>query len=108
MVAAPFHVVHFDGRGFIPGAGSGAVVAAKAMMTRSGEGIQAFEQVGGDPVTRSGTEGSRGAGPDGRAPVVMLNACQSGEYPCRMRAQILDGHGVCAGQASSRKGLENR
>jgi hypothetical protein len=27
---------------------------------------------------------------------------------CRMRAQILDCHGVCAGQASSRTGLENR
>jgi hypothetical protein len=47
------------------------------------------------------------AGP-GRVQEKLLNGWQSGAGPCQMRAQIIDGQGVCARQATSRTGLENR
>ena len=86
----PFHVVHFDGHGVMPGrpAGGGAVTGGRpSMMSGPGEGLLAFEQPGGgsDHVTASKVAAVLA---QGRVPVVVLNACQSGAVGKELEASV--------------------
>ena len=88
----PFHVVHFDGHGAMPGrstggAGGVAVGGRPPMMTGPGEGLLAFEQPGGgnDDVTASKIAAVLA---EGRVPVVVLNACQSGAVGKELEASV--------------------
>jgi tetratricopeptide (TPR) repeat protein len=89
-VGEPFHVVHFDGHGVMPGrsAGGGAVIGGRpAMMAGPGEGLLAFEQpYGGSDLVGASKVASVLAG--GRAPVVVLNACQSGAVGKELEASV--------------------
>jgi tetratricopeptide (TPR) repeat protein len=86
----PFHVVHFDGHGVMPGqtGGGGAVVGGReAMMTGPGEGVLAFEQPeGGSHHVSASKVAAALAG--GRVPVVVLNACQSGAVGKELEASV--------------------
>ena len=85
----PFHVVHFDGHGAMPSRpGSGGTPGARpGMMSAAGEGVLAFEKPGG------GTD-LVGAGKvaavlaEGRVPVAVLNACQSGAVGKELEASV--------------------
>jgi len=85
----PFHVVHFDGHGVMPGhAGGGAIVGGRqAMMAGAGEGLLAFEQPGGgsDDVGASKVAAVLA---EGKVPVVLLNACQSGAVGKELEASV--------------------
>jgi len=85
----PFQVVHFDGHGVMPGrAGGGATIADRpSMMAGAGEGLLAFEQPGGgsDQVTASRVAAVLA---EGRVPVVVLNACQSGAVGKELEASV--------------------
>ena len=78
----PFHVVHFDGHGVMPGRAIGS-----AMMTGAGEGMLAFERPngGGQQVTASKVAAAVARG---RVPVVVLNACQSGAIGKELEASV--------------------
>jgi tetratricopeptide (TPR) repeat protein len=88
----PFHVVHFDGHGAMPGrstggAGEVGVGGRPPMMTGPGEGLLAFEQPGGgsDDVTASKIAAVLA---EGKVPVVVLNACQSGAVGKELEASV--------------------
>jgi tetratricopeptide (TPR) repeat protein len=85
----PFHVMHFDGHGAMPGrpAGGGAAAGGRPMMGGQDEGVLAFEQPGGGG---SAVRASKVAGAvaDGRVPVVVLNACQSGAIGKQLEASV--------------------
>ena len=85
----PFHVVHFDGHGVMPSRAGGGVAAGgrPAMMTGPGEGVLAFEQPGGgsDHITASKVAAVLA---EGRVPVVVLNACQSGAVGKELEASV--------------------
>ncbi len=82
----PFHVVHFDGHGAMPGRPAGVGIRP-AMMTGPGEGVLAFEKPGGgsDHVTASRVAAVLA---DGQVPVVVLNACQSGAVGRDLEASV--------------------
>src|SRR5215470_13665628 len=85
----PFHVVHFDGHGVMPGgAGGGAASARRPVMMGSlGEGVLAFEQPGGgSDLVRASKVAAVVAG--GKVPVVALNACQSGAVGKDLEASV--------------------
>jgi tetratricopeptide (TPR) repeat protein len=85
----PFHVVHFDGHGMMLGRPAGGVVVGgrPAMMAGPGEGVLAFEQ-----PTGSGdlVEASKVAAvlAEGKVPVVVMNACQSGALGKDLEASV--------------------
>jgi tetratricopeptide (TPR) repeat protein len=85
----PFHVVHFDGHGVMPGrpAGGGAAGVRPGMMADAGEGVLAFEEPGGgsDHVGASRVAAVLAGG---RVPVVVLNACQSGAVGKELEASV--------------------
>ena len=85
----PFHVVHFDGHGAMPGRARGAVVVGgrAAMMTGPAEGVLAFEKPGGgsDQVAASKVAAMLA---EGRVPVAVLNACQSGAVGKDLEASV--------------------
>ena len=85
----PFHVMHFDGHGVMPGraAGGGRPGGRPGMMAGSGEGVLAFERPGGgsDPVGASQVAAVLAGG---RVPVVVLNACQSGAVGKELEASV--------------------
>ena len=107
----PFHVVHFDGHGAMPGRsaggshGSGGGVGGRPpMMAGVGEGVLAFEKPGGGGDLAGGG-GRTGGGPigdadlikasqvaqvlaEGKVPVVVLNACQSGAVGKELEASV--------------------
>jgi hypothetical protein len=84
----PFHVVHFDGHGVMPGRSGGAAERGPAAPTSSlGEGLLAFELPGGggSPVRASRVAEVLS---EGRVPVVVLNACQSGAMGKELEASV--------------------
>ncbi|HEV3293578.1 MAG TPA: CHAT domain-containing protein, partial [Streptosporangiaceae bacterium] len=84
----PFHVVHFDGHGAMPGrsAGGGAM-DRPTMMTSPGEGVLAFEKPGGGN-DHMGASKVAAVVAEGRVPVVVLNACQSGAVGKDLEASV--------------------
>jgi tetratricopeptide (TPR) repeat protein len=85
----PFHVVHFDGHGAMPGraAGGGAVGGRPAMMGGPGEGVLAFEQPGGGSDLVGASQVAAVLA-EGRVPVAVLNACQSGAVGKELEASV--------------------
>jgi tetratricopeptide (TPR) repeat protein len=86
----PFHVVHFDGHGAMPGrgmGGGGVPGSRPAMMARPGDGVLVFERPGGgsDPIGASKVAAVLAGG---RVPVVVLNACQSGAVGKELEASV--------------------
>ena len=85
----PFHVVHFDGHGAMPGRAEGGAMIGRrpAMLIGAGEGLLAFEQPdgGSENVTASRVAEVLAAG---RVPVVVLNACQSGAVGKQLEASV--------------------
>jgi tetratricopeptide (TPR) repeat protein len=79
----PFHVVHFDGHGAMPG----RVGGREAMMTGPGEGVLAFEKPGGGSE-HVGASKVAAVLTEGRVPVVVLNACQSGAVGKDLEASV--------------------
>jgi len=85
----PFHVVHFDGHGVMPGrpAGGGVAGGRPGMMSGPGEGVLAFEKPGGGS-DHIGASKVAAALAEGRVPVVVLNACQSGAVGKDLEASV--------------------
>jgi CHAT domain len=84
----PFHVVHFDGHGAMPGRpGSGAAAGRAGMMAGPGEGVLAFELPGGGS-DHVGASKVAAVLAQGRVPVVVLNACQSGAVGKELEASV--------------------
>jgi tetratricopeptide (TPR) repeat protein len=82
----PFHVVHFDGHGLMPGRAVGGTVGGFTA-TGPGEGALAFELPGwGSHYVRASKVAAALAG--GRVPVVVLNACQSGAMGKELEASV--------------------
>jgi tetratricopeptide (TPR) repeat protein len=85
----PFHLVHFDGHGALPVRQVGAAAGGRRGTTdsMSEEGVLAFERPGGgsDAVAVSKVAAVLR---DGRVPVVVLNACQSGAVGKDVEAAI--------------------
>ncbi len=85
----PFHVVHFDGHGAMLGrpAGGEPIAGRPAMMNGPGEGVLAFEKpVGGSDLISAAKVAQVLA--DGKVPVVVLNACQSGAVGKELEASV--------------------
>jgi tetratricopeptide (TPR) repeat protein len=85
----PFHLVHFDGHGVMPGraAGGGTVGGHPAMTPGSDEGVLAFELPGWGSH-RVGASKVAAALVRGQVPVVVLNACQSGAMGKELEASV--------------------
>ena len=86
----PFHVVHFDGHGAMPSraAGGGAVIQGRpGMVARHREGVLAFEKPGGGSDLVGASEVAAVLA-NGRVPVVVLNACQSGAMGKELEASV--------------------
>ncbi len=84
----PFHVVHFDGHGAMPGRSADGMARGRAATTDGpGEGLLVFELPGGgsSPVRASRVAAVLAAG---RVPVVVLNACQSGAVGKELEASV--------------------
>ena len=86
---APFHLVHFDGHGVMPGRADGGAVSGgrPEMMTGSGEGVLAFEKPGGGSH-HVGASKVAAVLAEGKMPVVVLNACQSGAVGKELEASV--------------------
>lgn len=83
----PFHIVHFDGHGLMPGAGGGPIIKGRpAMMAQPGEGVLAFEKYGGADYVGASKVAAVLA--QGQVPVVVLNACQSGAMGKALEASV--------------------
>ena len=85
----PFHVVHFDGHGVMPGrADGGAVIGGRpGMMAGVGEGVLAFEKSGGGS-DQVGASKVAAVLAEGQVPVAVLNACQSGTVGKDLEASV--------------------
>ena len=85
----PFHVVHFDGHGAMLGrpAGGGPIAGRPAMMNGPGEGVLAFEKPYGGSDLISAAKVAQVLA-DGKVPVVVLNACQSGAVGKELEASV--------------------
>jgi tetratricopeptide (TPR) repeat protein len=84
----PFHVVHFDGHGVTPGRATGGRPWGRpAMMAAAGEGVLAFERPGGGSE-HVGASRVAAVLAEGRVPVVVLNACQSGAVGKELEASV--------------------
>jgi tetratricopeptide (TPR) repeat protein len=83
----PFHVVHFDGHGALPGRRAAGPGAPLAYLGPDPEGVLAFEKRDGrnDEVTASKVAQVLRAG---KVPVVVLNACQSGAVGKELEATV--------------------
>jgi tetratricopeptide (TPR) repeat protein len=86
----PFHVVHFDGHGMLPGREVGRADSGGRSVTLSGpgeEGMLEFENPWGG---RDDIPASKVAAVlrDGQVPVVVLNACQSGAVGKDLEAAV--------------------
>jgi tetratricopeptide (TPR) repeat protein len=85
----PFHVVHFDGHGVMPGrATDGGMAGARpGMMSAAGEGVLAFERPGGGS-DHVGASKVAAVLAQGQVPAVVLNACQSGAVGKELEASV--------------------
>ena len=94
----PFHVVHFDGHGVMPGRVhgvmpdsplGGAVIEGRAgmMVPGAGEGVLVFERPGGG-ADHVGASKVAAVLAEGRVPVVVLNAAQSGAVGKDLEASV--------------------
>jgi hypothetical protein len=85
----PFHVVHFDGHGAMLGrpTGGGSIAGRPAMMNGPGEGVLAFEKPGGGSDHVDASKVAQ-ALVEGKVPVVVLNACQSGAVGKELEASV--------------------
>ncbi len=86
----PFHVVHFDGHGAMLGrgmGGGGAPDPRPGMMSAAGEGVLAFERPGGGS-DQVGASRVAAVLAQGRVPVAVLNACQSGAVGKELEASV--------------------
>ena len=85
----PFHVVHFDGHGVMPGrtAGGGSIAGRPMTMAESGEGVLAFEKPGGGSDLIKASQVAQVLA-EGKVPVVVLNACQSGAVGKELEASV--------------------
>jgi tetratricopeptide (TPR) repeat protein len=86
----PFHVVHFDGHGAMlsHSAGSGGLPGSRPnMMNAPGEGILAFEKPGGGSDQVGASKVAQVLA-EGKVPVVVLNACQSGAVGKELEASV--------------------
>ena len=86
----PFHVVHFDGHGAMLGrgmGGGGAPDPRPGMMSAAGEGVLAFERPGGGS-NQVGASRVAAVLAQGRVPVAVLNACQSGAVGKELEASV--------------------
>ena len=85
----PFHVVHFDGHGVMPGRSGGGVMAGAwpGMMSNRGRGGAGVRETrrGSDHVGASKVAAVLAGG---RVPVVVLNACQSGAVGKELEASV--------------------
>jgi tetratricopeptide (TPR) repeat protein len=86
----PFHVVHFDGHGVLPGRAAGGADPDGRPVIQTGataEGLLAFEKPGGGS---DGVAVSKVAAVirDAGVPVVVLNACQSGAMGQNLEAGV--------------------
>ena len=82
----PFHVVHFDGHGVMPGGGA-AVGGRPVMMGNPSEGLLAFEgAMGGSDLVMASKVAAVLA--EGKVPVMVLNACQSGAIGKELEASV--------------------
>jgi len=96
----PFHMVHFDGHGVMPGrsADGGAGAGGRpAMLAGAGEGVLAFEKPGGGS-DHVGAPRVAAVLAEGKVPVVVLNACQSGAVGKDLEASVATAllHAGCA------------
>jgi tetratricopeptide (TPR) repeat protein len=81
---SPFHVVHFDGHGVMPARAAGDGIPGVAV---GPEGALAFELPGwGSHYVRASKFAAALA--EGRVPVVVLNACQSGAMGKDLEASV--------------------
>ncbi len=86
----PFHVVHFDGHGAMTtrgGGGAGPGQGRPAMMSGPEEGVLAFELPGGGSDLISAAQVASVLA-EGKVPVVVLNACQSGAVGKELEASV--------------------
>jgi tetratricopeptide (TPR) repeat protein len=85
----PFHVVHFDGHGaMLTRPGGGALPGIRPnMMTEPGEGVLAFEKPGGGSDLIKASQVAEVLA-EGKVPVVVLNACQSGAVGKELEASV--------------------
>ena len=85
----PFHVVHFDGHGAMLGrpVGGGAIEGRPDMMIGPGKGVLAFEKPGGGSDL-IGAAKVAAVLAEGKVPVVVLNACQSGAVGKELEASV--------------------
>jgi tetratricopeptide (TPR) repeat protein len=85
----PFHVVHFDGHGAMPGPAmvDGVSPGQSAVLPGLGEGTLSFELPGwgSHPVRASKVAAALARG---KVPVVVLNACQSGAMGKDLEASV--------------------
>jgi tetratricopeptide (TPR) repeat protein len=82
----PFHMVHFDGHGVMPGRATGGSPAG-LLATDRDEGVLAFELPGwGSHHVRASRVAEALA--RGKVPVVVLNACQSGAMGKELEASV--------------------
>ncbi len=85
----PFHVVHFDGHGVMLGRAGGGTGrdGRPPMMAVPGEGVLAFEKPGGGS-DQVGASKVAAVLAEGKVPVVVLNACQSGAVGKELEASV--------------------
>jgi tetratricopeptide (TPR) repeat protein len=95
----PFHMVHFDGHGVMPGrlaggaglVGAGVVgggtVGGRPTRMNAAEGLLAFERSGGGSEN-VGASKLAAVLVEGKVPVVVLNACQSGAVGKELEASV--------------------
>jgi len=88
-IGEPFHAVHFDGHGVMPArsAGGAKAEARPGVAPGSSEGVLAFELPDGGRDLVGASIVSRVLA-EGRVPVAVLNACQSGAVGKELEASV--------------------
>jgi tetratricopeptide (TPR) repeat protein len=87
----PFHAFHFDGHGMMmpggPAGGRAGIRHRVARATGADEGVLIFEKPGGGSDHVGASKVAKVLA-DGRVPVVVLNACQSGAVGKQLEASV--------------------